>query len=75
MEIHQIICAIEQEAKFFTDADDGHYQYRKGYTAALHTVVRFLAAALTAEKTVTRCDAVERLFSSLQVSRLFDLTP
>lgn len=74
MEIHQIICAIAQEAKFFDDADDGHYQYRNGYIAALQIVEQFLAAALTAEKSATSCDAVERLFSSSQVSRLFDLT-
>jgi hypothetical protein len=75
MEIHEIICAIAQETKFFDDGDQGHYQYRNGYIKALQTVEQFLAAALTTEKRPTSCDAVERLFFFSQVSRLLDLTP
>lgn len=36
------IAAIDQEAKYMQDSEDGHKQYRRGYVHALQTVSEFL---------------------------------
>jgi hypothetical protein len=60
----QAITAIEQEAKYINDLEEGAQQYRKGYIKALEVVAEFLnvyesGAALHP----TTCPGVERLLS------------
>lgn len=74
--MEDIIAAIEQEAKYMQDSEQGGRHYRKGYVHALRAVSEFLISQSEPHDHESGSAAVQRLsaFAALQRSSRLDCT-
>jgi hypothetical protein len=67
-QMKNIVCAIEQEAKFTNDSEEGTSHYRRGYLRALEIVAAFLSLQADEDsKRKPTCPAVDRLRASVEL--------